>query len=259
MDWFSSHDSVRLLAALTGLGLALSVERLRPFRSVQARGLRRELRHLALWGLGAGVLLLVPFVMAIGSAEAARRAQLGLLNQLSLPEPVTILLTLLVLDAWTYWLHRLYHRVPALWRLHRVHHSDEALTATTSVRFHPGEVLLSALLRIPVVVLLGASVPGILVFEIALLAASQLQHADVRLPDVWARGIGTLLITPNLHRTHHSVRRSECDSNFGTISSAWDRVFGTLRQVQPEQVTVGLPDTTSTAQTLFRLLRMPFA
>lgn len=259
--WLNSPHALRLLLAVVGLATAVAVERLLPFRSAGANGMRREFRHLTLWAIGAGLVLGVSFATALGAAEAARLAGFGLLNRWSLPDPAAILVTVLVLDVWTYALHRLYHGVPILWRLHRVHHSDESLTATTGIRFHPAEVLLSALLRIPVVLLLGASVSGVVVFEIVLLAASQFQHADIRLPDRWARTLGAVLITPNLHRTHHSVLGAEADSNFGTISSVWDRLFATLRLVRPEQVAVGPPEDRGPLPadpSLLRLLSMPF-
>ncbi len=258
-----ASDSLRIALALGGLALAVGLERAWPYRRLsrsEGNGGPRSRRHLALWMIAATLLYAIPFATAVGAAEAARRAEFGLLNQFAVPSWVAILLSVAALDAWTWTMHRLYHRVPALWRLHRVHHSDDLLSATTGVFFHPGEVLVSAFSRLPVVALLGASVPGVVAFEIALLVASQIQHADVRLPDRWARILGSVFVTPNLHRTHHSVERRDADSNFGTISSIWDRSFGTLHVVEPERVVVGSPDAAPGPRDtpLGRLLALPF-
>lgn len=259
MEAFSDLPLFRLASASVGLALAVAIERLWPYRT-GLTGARRELRHLALWGIGAGIVQLLPFLAALGAATTAKGAGIGLLNLLSLPNGLEVGLTVLALDAWTYWMHRLYHAIPALWRFHRVHHSDSSLSATTGVRFHPGEVLISALARLPVLFLLGASPVGVAVFEIALLVMSQLEHANVRLPERWSRRAELLLVTPNLHRSHHSTRWREADSNFGTISSLWDRLFATLRPVPPQAVVIGAPDASTDLEptSLARLLAMPF-
>ncbi len=257
-DWPASDSALRAAAAILGLAAAWGLERVFAFRG--PGGAKREMRHLAVWAIGALLVQAIPLAAAVGAAEFARRSGIGLLNLLSLPSAVAIPLTIVGLDAWTYWLHRAYHASPLLWRLHRVHHSDERLTATTGVRFHPGEILVSALARIPVVLALGASPVGVVAFEVGLLLASQLQHADVRLPDRWARRLGRFLITPNLHRTHHSTRRAEADTNFGTISSVWDTGFGTLRVIEPDRITIGAPDGRSVPSdaSLWKLLALPF-
>lgn len=266
MEAFADLPLLRLASASVGLALAMAIERLWPYRSglccdrIGFTGARRELRHLALWGIGAGVVQLLPFLAALGAATAAKGAGIGLLNLVSLPDGLEVLLTVLALDAWTYGMHRLYHAIPALWRFHRVHHSDTSLSATTGVRFHPGEVLISALARLPVLFLLGASPLGVIVFEIALLGMSQLEHANLCLPERWSRRAELLLVTPNLHRSHHSTQWRDADTNFGTISSLWDRLFATLRPVPPEAIVVGAPDALAEPEptSLVRLLAMPF-
>ncbi len=260
-DWLPATTGLRLLAALAGLVLALLVERWRPFRGRSAGALRNDLHNLTLWGAGAAIPQLLPFIASIGVAELAQQHGIGLLNRLSAPTAVEILVTIAVLDALTYGLHRLYHAWAPLWRLHRVHHSDETLTATTGVRFHPGEVLISAIVRVPLVALLGASVTGIVVFEAALLAASQLQHANIRLPGALDAALRRFLVTPNFHRVHHSRLRTQADSNFGTVLTLWDRLFGSQHpDVEPELVAVGLPESgAATPASLAGLLAMPFS
>lgn len=260
-DWLPATTGLRLAAALAGLALAVLVERRRPFRGRSAGALRNDLHNLALWCSGAAIPQLLPFIAGVGVAELARHNGIGLLNLLSAPTAVEILVTIAVLDAATYGLHRLYHAWPPLWRLHRVHHSDEMLTATTGVRFHPGEVLISAIVRVPLVALLGASVTGIVVFEAALLAASQLQHANIRVPSALDAALRRFLVTPNFHRVHHSRQRTQADSNFGTVLTLWDRLFGSAHpDVEPERVVVGLPESgAASPRSLLGLLAMPFS
>ncbi len=247
----------RIAAASMGLALAWGIERVFPFRG--SLGLGRDAQHLVLWLLGALVMQALPLAAAVGAADLALRANLGLFHVLSLPSSLSFLLTLIFLDAWTYALHRAYHTVPLLWRFHRVHHCDTELTATTGVRFHPGEVLISALLRLPVIIALGANPFAVVVFEIALLSASQLQHADVCLPQGWSRRLGGLVMTPNLHRSHHSTKIELADSNYGSVLSVWDRSLGTLRTVAPESVVVGAPDGSLRNEgSLWSLLLLPF-
>ncbi|MEN8160041.1 MAG: sterol desaturase family protein, partial [Myxococcota bacterium] len=249
----------RLAAALGGLALALGLERWRPLRGHPRSALPDDLRNLALWGAGALVVQALPFAGALGASELARLAGLGLFQRLALPGPLEIAATIVALDAGTYALHRLYHTVHPLWRLHRVHHSEERLTTTTGVRFHPGEVAVSALGRMALVVALGADLIAVVAFETLLLAASQLEHADVRLPAALDRRLRLVVITPSLHRTHHATHRALADSNFGTILSVWDRLFRSYRpQVRPEDVVVGLPDGGDAPASLGGLLAMPF-
>ena len=252
-----SDTAWRGAAAALGLLVAWGSEWLFPFRGTP--GFRREAQHLALWLLGALLMQALPLAAAVGAADLAARAQFGLFHVLPLPGWLALLLTLFALDGWTYALHRAYHAIPFLWRFHRVHHCDPELSATTGVRFHPGEVLISALLRLPVVVALGAHPMGVLVFEISLLLASQLQHADVCLPAHGSRVLGALVMTPNLHRSHHSNQIALADSNYGAVLSLWDRRFQTLHCVAPELVVVGAPDDSARIQhSLWKLLVLPF-
>lgn len=249
----------RVACALSGLALAIGWERTRPYRRVP-RQANRAWANLGLWGVGAALAPLLPLVVGLAAAAWAASAGVGLLHQLAVPWPVALLATVLVLDATSWLLHRLYHALPLLWRVHRIHHSDIHLSATTGVRFHPLEVALSACVRAAAVVALGADALGVAAFEGLLLLASQLQHADVRLPsgvEVWLRRV---LVTPDLHRIHHSLRRQEADSNYGTVLTLWDRLGGTLRtEPAPARISVGLPDgPAADPDSLVGLLALPF-
>ncbi len=232
----------RVLCAAAGLAVAMTWERLRPLRALQAPG-RHDARNLTLWGLDSGLLALLPVLSSLGAARLARQEQIGIFQQLDVPWLVELALVIVALDAATWGLHRLYHWDTALWRVHRVHHSDPDLTSTTGVRFHPIEILVSALVRVPAILALGAGPWSVFGFEALLLLSSQFQHAGVRLPARVDRVLRWGVVTPNLHRVHHSVERAEADSNFGTILTLWDRLAGTLRvHTHPEAIAVGLPE-----------------
>ena len=248
----------RVGLAVLGLAAAMLWERARPFRGAPAR-LRHDVSNLSLWLSNAATLQAVFGAAAVGTALLAQRSGLGLLHHSAFPFPVELALTLLVLDLATYSLHRLYHAVPILWRLHLVHHTDANLDATTGVRFHTLEVALSTGLRLGLVLALGAPPLGVILYEALLLLASQLQHADVRLPARIDHVLRWVVITPNMHRIHHSVRRAELNSNFGTVLTCWDRVFRSYRsRPDVEQIRVGLPGFDAESHSLLRLLAMPF-
>ena len=249
----------RVGLALLGLAAAMLWERARPFRGARRRRLRHDASNLSLWLTNALFLQLVFGAAAVGTALLAQRSGLGLLHYSALPFLLELALTLVVLDLATYSLHRLYHAAPILWRVHLVHHSDADLDATTAVRFHPLEVGLSTCVRLVLVLALGATPLGVIVYEALLLLASQLQHANVRLTARADRMLRSLVITPNMHRIHHSVRRSELDSNYGTVLSCWDRIFRSYRsRPDVERIRVGLPGFDAESPSLLGLLAMPF-
>lgn len=138
---------------------------------------------------------------------------------------VVILLTLLVLDLWTYWVHRLYHERPLLWRLHEIHHLDQHLDTSTAVRFHVGEVVLSAMIRIGPIIVFAIPIQTVILFELILLISTIFHHSNIRLPLKTERVIGMVLITPQIHRVHHHAEQRFTDSNYGAVLSIWDRLF----------------------------------
>ena len=162
---------------------------------------------------------------------------MGLLHLLRMPAWLAAVIAFVILDLVIYTQHRLMHRFDPLWRLHRMHHTDIALDASSGVRFHPLEILLSMGIKIAVVLLLGAGPTVVAVFEIALSSFSLVTHANLRLPprlDAWLRWI---FVTPDMHRIHHSVLRAEHDSNYGFNITWWDRLFGsyTPHPMQPQE------------------------
>jgi sterol desaturase/sphingolipid hydroxylase (fatty acid hydroxylase superfamily) len=199
---------------------------------------------------------------AVGFAMFAEERGWGLFNMVALPVWLELLLELLLLDLAIYLQHRLFHYVPALWRLHRMHHADLDVDVTTGARFHPVEILLSLGIKFLVVVPLGAAPLAVLLFEIVLNGTSMFNHSNVRVPPAIERLLRWLVVTPDMHRVHHSIVRRETDSNFGFNFSWWDRLFGTYRP-QPEAghqaMTLGIGQFRDPRELrLDRMLTQPF-
>jgi sterol desaturase/sphingolipid hydroxylase (fatty acid hydroxylase superfamily) len=259
------EPTIRGAAFVGCLGLLALAERARPCRG-DARPARRQLVNLAL--VGIDTLLTRALLPLVGIVLAARlRAGdadgVGLFALLRWPEPIEIVAAALALDAVIYFQHRVLHRVPLLWRAHRVHHSDVAFDVTLGVRFHPFEILLSQAVKLAAIALLGAAPLAVLLFEVMLQSGALFTHVDVALPGRLERVLRWLVVTPSLHRVHHSVERDETDSNFGFSVVWWDRLFGTFRAAprRPEAtMPVGLQELRTPAdQRLVALLLQPFA
>lgn len=176
---------------------------------------------------------------AVGVALTAEQQGWGLMHWLEVPLWLAVTLCVVALDALIYFQHRLFHAVPLLWRLHRMHHADLELDVTSGLRFHPVEILLSMAIKVAAVVALGAPALAVLLFEVVLNATSMFNHGNVRLPQRLDRWLRLVVVTPDMHRVHHSWLRHETDSNFGFNLPWWDRLFGTYR-AQPEQGHLGM-------------------
>ena len=166
---------------------------------------------------------------AVGTALAGEEQGWGPLNNLPLPRWTAVIVAVIVLDLAIYFQHVLFHAVPALWRLHRMHHADLEFDVTTGVRFHPVEILLSMVIKLGVVLALGAPASAVLIFEVLLNATSMFNHGNVLLPQPIDRVLRTIVVTPEMHRVHHSIEPPETNSNFGFNLPWWDRLFGTYR------------------------------
>jgi len=235
------------LGVFFGLFTALAcIETLLPRR---ARAQTRTARWPTNWGisiLNPGTLQLVAIAvpaLAAGAALDASTHGWGLFNQIAAPVWLELVLAILIFDFAIWLQHLITHKVPLLWRLHRVHHADRDMDVTTAIRFHPVEIALSMLLKVGLVYALGPSVLAIILFEILLNGTAMFNHANIRLPLSLDRIVRRVLVTPDMHRVHHSVHRHEHDSNYGFSLSIWDRLFGTYI-AQPaaghDEMTVGL-------------------
>ncbi len=168
-----------------------------------------------------------------------------------------LLLDIVLLDLWIYWWHRANHEVPFLWRFHEVHHLDRFLDTTSALRFHFGEVLISALVRAAVIVLLGIPLLSVLVFEVLVLCSAIFHHSNLRLPPRVERALSKVIITPSIHWVHHHARRADTDSNYGTIFSFWDRLFAS-RSRTPRRLDMEIGVEGRDEQPLPALLLRPF-
>ena len=225
------NEALIRLSAFTGLFTLFAViEALVPRRARTQPRSTRWITNLAMTLLDTLMLrllaLALPF-LAVGAAVDAQAQGWGLMNALDLPLWLTVVATVLIFDFAIWAQHLITHKVPLLWRFHRVHHADRDIDVTTAIRFHPVEIAFSMLLKIGLVYLLGPPAIGIILFEIILNGTAMFNHANIRLP-LWLDAImRQVLVTPDMHRVHHSDIREEHDSNYGFSLSIWDRMFGT--------------------------------
>jgi sterol desaturase/sphingolipid hydroxylase (fatty acid hydroxylase superfamily) len=226
-----SEPALRLgVFAAVFFAMAL-LEVLSPKRVLVAPKARRWLTNLSIVGLDSLLVrlmaaLAVP-IAAIAAAVFAEAQGIGLFNVVAWPPWLEIMLAIIVLDFAIWFQHLAAHHIPALWRLHQMHHADVDIDVTTAIRFHPIEIALSMLWKVVCVLALGASPWAVLLFEIILNACAMFNHANVALPRVLDRVLRTVVVTPDMHRVHHSVIGREHNSNFGFNLSVWDRLFGT--------------------------------
>jgi sterol desaturase/sphingolipid hydroxylase (fatty acid hydroxylase superfamily) len=253
--------ALRLGVFLAVFAALAAWERAAPTR---ARRLPRALRWRANLGLAVLNALLVRVALpssALAVAALATEDGWGLLPHAGLPEWVTVLAGVVLLDLVIYFQHVLFHSVPALTRLHAAHHADPDFDLTTGIRFHPLEIVLSTLIKFAAIAALGTPVLAVLVFELLLNATAMFNHANVSLPrwlEPWVRGV---LVTPDMHRTHHSVIESERNSNYGFCLSVWDRLLGTYTSAPHGELDIGLADRRDprAVATLSGVLGLPFA
>ncbi len=251
------------LAAFAGVLAVMAAWELRAPRRRQAA--ERPLR----WSSNLGIVvldtvlvrILVP-TTAVGIALVAEERGWGLFHAFAVPTWIAVVLAIVVLDLAIYLQHVLFHAVPVLWRLHRMHHADLAFDVTTGVRFHPVEILLSMLIKLAVVAALGAPALAVLLFEVLLNATSMFSHGNVRVPERLDRVLRFIVVTPDMHRVHHSIETPETNSNFGFNLPWWDRMFGTYRP-EPlaghEAMTIGIQQfRTRSDLRLDRMLLQPF-
>ncbi len=221
----------------------------------------RWLNNLALLVLDAALLRIVAPAAAVGVAVFAQSAGLGLFNNVPAPGWLAAACSIVLLDLTLWSQHRAMHRVPLLWRLHRVHHSDTGFDVTTALRFHPLEILFSLLVKAVAILALGASPVAVLVFEVLLNAMAMFSHSNLRLPAFVDGALRRLVVTPDMHRVHHSSAPDEHGSDFGFNLTCWDRLFGTYR-AQPvaghEAMIIGLDELRQPRDQRFdRLLLQP--
>ncbi len=184
-------------------------------------------------------------VTAVGAAVWAAQNGWGILNRVELAPALSVIIALIVLDLAIYFQHWAVHKIPLLWRFHRIHHADRDFDVTTALRFHPVEIVFSMLYKCAWVLVLGPTVWAVVIFEIVLNGTAMFNHANLKLPLSVDRVLRVFIVTPDMHRVHHSIVPNETHSNFGFNLSVWDRLFRTYR-AQPDaghrDMVIGLPD-----------------
>lgn len=260
------ETTIRLVAFLTVLVVMAILEHVRPRRPLSQPRARRWLTNLAIVALDSVIVrlmasLAVPLA-AVAAAIYANSHGMGLLALVSWPWWVEALITILVLDFAVWMQHLASHKIPLLWRLHQVHHADVDIDVTTALRFHPIEIALSMLWKIVCVLAIGPPPEAVVLFEILLNASAMFNHSNVALPGWLDTLLRAVVVTPDMHRVHHSTLRREHDSNYGFNLSVWDRICRTYTKA-PEKghlgMTIGLAEHQSAAPTgLVWSLLLPF-
>lgn len=263
-EWVLAHEPAIRLAAFVGVfALMALAEAAVPCRARQLSRRARWPGNLALVALNGLIVRLIFPLAAVGFATLAAERGWGLLNLAGVPFWPAFWIALVALDLLIYGQHVSFHAVPLLWRVHRVHHADADFDVTTGARFHPIEIILSMLIKLAAIALLGPPAAAVLVFEVVLNAAAMFNHANLSLPGPVDRRLRWLLVTPDMHRIHHSLDMTETNSNFGFNLPWWDRLFGTYRAApaRPQAtMPIGVAGLTGSDRTvkLAGLLALPF-
>lgn len=256
------QNAVRLITFIMVFIIVALLETRMPRRAPTVSKRWRWFNNLSIIAINPIVLRLVLPVLAVGMAQKAQANGWGMLNYLDISGPMALGISIIVLDLIVWLQHVMFHAVPLLWRLHMVHHTDLDYDLTTGLRFHPIEIVISMILKLAIIVVLGLPPTAVLTFEIVLNGMALFNHANIKLPPLLDRYLRFFIVTPDMHRVHHSVIIRETNSNYGFNFSIWDRMFGTYL-AQPskghEDMIIGLSQYRDHRRlTLPWLLVLPF-
>ncbi len=226
--------TIRLLFFVTAFCLFACWEWIAPRRPLTQNKLVRWSNNLILTALNSALISLFMPILAFQAALIAASNEWGLLNLTAFPFWINVFITVVLLDLAIYLQHWVFHRIPILWRFHRMHHADQDIDLTTGSRFHPLEIILSLGIKIVCVMLLGAPAVAVVIFEVVLNLSAMFNHSNAAMPLKLDRLLRRIIVTPDMHRVHHSIKVKETHSNFGFFLSVWDQLFKTYR-AQPEQ------------------------
>ncbi|MEP3248125.1 MAG: sterol desaturase family protein [Sneathiella sp.] len=259
---FQNEPVIRLSFFFGSLVLVGLWEILVPKRALTAPKAWRWVNNLGLTFFNSFLLRFTFPILAVGMAIIARENSWGLLNIVDLPLWAAVIIAIVLQDLVIYAQHVAFHHIPIFWRLHKVHHADIDYDVTTGARFHPIEIMLSMIIKLAVVFLLGPPVIAVILFEIILSSMAMFNHANARLPNAIDRVLRLAIVTPDMHRVHHSIVHPELNRNFGFNLAIWDRIFGTYKD-QPDAghsaMTIGLPQyQADTKQSLWWMIILPF-
>ena len=247
------------MAAVAGFLVFWTWESFAPLFRFERRG-RHALRNLSVAGLNALMTALLFAAGTVAAAAYSEQTGYGLTYWAGLGDTARFVAGFLVLDLYAYCWHRLNHVVPLLWRFHRMHHSDPAMDVSSATRFHAGEVALSFGLRMGLIAVVGVPLAAIVAYDATLVLSTQFHHANIALPATLDRALRLLIVSPNMHKVHHSVERAEMDSNFSSVLSVWDRLFGSyLGRDDCREIDFGVPGMRDDGhQSIGGMLRTPF-
>lgn len=257
---FITNNRVVLVYVLT-LAIMWTWESVVPFFQTSSNRIRHDVRNLVV-GTFNGIVLGAVFASITNTFTGSiSNNRIGLIFLLSPPWWMHCVLAFLFLDCWIYLWHRINHLVPFFWRFHRMHHSDNAMDATSASRFHPGEIAFSMILRLPIIALFGIPMFVIVIYDITLLVCTIFHHANIALPASLDKALRLITVTPFMHKVHHSRIQPETDSNFSSVLSVWDRMFGSYREKDNyRDIRLGLEGFDGEEnQSLKGLLTTPFA
>ena len=229
-SWVTANELLlRSSTFLTIFLLVALAEIISPRRSLELSRALRWVNNLALAALNTALVRLLFPIAAVGTAAFAGANDWGILNRWDVSFGVAVVASILILDLVIWIQHRAFHAIPALWRVHRVHHADPDYDLTTGLRFHPIEILISMLIKMLAILIIGAPVVAVMLFEVLLNATSTFNHGNVHIARGFDRVLRWFVVTPDMHRVHHSVDSLETNTNFGFNLPWWDRLFGTYR------------------------------
>lgn len=263
MDFLEQYESAIRLAVFAGVFVLMAIlEAAAPRRERTMPRAHRWLTNISLVFADTLLLRITFPILAIGMAELAAAKGWGVLSYVTLPFWLEVIIAVMVLDLLVYFQHVAFHKMPFLWVFHKVHHADRDFDVTTGVRFHPVEIVISMAYKLFGIAVLGPSVVGVFIFELLLNATAMFNHANFRLPQKLDQVFRTVIVTPDFHRVHHSIIRSETDSNYGFFLSVWDHLFRSYN-AQPldghDRMTIGLPEhQTKQPASLLWSLWLPF-
>lgn len=233
----------KTILIISAVVIIFLLESVFPYYRGRATRVRHGAPHIITAILNSLLTKFALVLLTLGAINWAESRSFGLLHVLSLPPIAETIIVYVLFDIWMYFWHMANHRFSFFWLFHRAHHSDTEMDTTTALRFHPGELVLSTLFRLPVVILLGMSFAQLVFFEVMLNLSTLFHHSNLAVPEKLDRALRTVVVSPNMHRVHHSIELNETNSNFTSLLSVWDRIFGTFRtRKDPHTITLGLPE-----------------
>ena len=263
-DWILQNESTLRLIAFTGVFFVIALwEWISPKRKRLQSLTARWVNNLALVVINTLLVRLLFPMAAVGIALIVSEQQIGLLNLIEIHPIAAVTLSVILLDCAIYWQHRLMHTVPLLWRMHRVHHADPEFDVTTGLRFHPLEIIISMIYKTLIIALLGAPVLAVLIFELLLNAGSLFNHGNINLNAKLDNALRRIIVTPDMHRIHHSTDNIESNRNFGFALSWWDYLFSSYQKIPSlahEEMHIGLDEYRDPKDAVFitGVLSIPF-